>query len=311
MHLLDKISVRLLILALIVTLTPISLALAQGTPEPATPVATPSCSDGTPTEWTAQMDAYANAGSYPVVQSQDGAVINSVLVEIPPIEFTGEGQSATLPVGPCQTINRFAYSNVTAPEGDSLPFAYVEVDWNTEGEPRGPNNSFISPHFDFHFYMQPQSDIDEHLTCVSTNGRVCDDFATSYDQMQLFQNMPDSQYVPSSYRADVGSAIPEMGLHLLDASFDYTVENVNHTPTLIYGSFNGQVIFAEASVTLYTLQDVIATPGQTLSFAFQQPEAFATEIDWPTEFVITYLPETGGFQTGFANFIHHEATPAS
>jgi hypothetical protein len=55
---------------------------------------------------------------------------------------------------------------------------------------------------------------------------------------------------------------------------------------------------------------VIAAPGQTLSFEFQQPEAFATEIDWPTEFVITYIPETGGFQAGFANFEHHEATPA-
>jgi hypothetical protein len=298
---------------MLVALSSVSLTAAQATPEPATPIPAmgADCANGTSSEWTAQMDAYASAGSYPLVQSQDGDVISSVFVEIPAIEFTGDGQSATLPVGPCQTIYRFAYSDVSATEGAAPPFNYVEVDWNTEGEPRGPNGSFISPHFDFHFYMQPRADIDHHLTCISTNGRTCDDFATSYDQMQLFQDLPDSQYVPVSYRADTGSAIPEMGLHLLDASFDYTVENVNHTPTLIYGTFDGQVIFAEASVTLFTLQDVIAAPGQTLSFTFQQPEAFATEIDWPTEFTITYLPETGGFQAGFTNFVHHEATPSS
>jgi hypothetical protein len=300
---------RSLLVAVIIALASVATAVAQGTPVPATPVPAYACDDGTPAEWTAQMDAYANAGTYPTVQTQTGDAIDSVLVEVPAIKFTGDGQSATLPVGPCQTIYRFAYSDVQAPEGASLPFAYAEIDWNTEGEPRGPNGSFSSPHFDFHFYMEPKTDIDHHLGCVSTNGRTCDQFETSYEQMRLFQEMPDPQYVPASYRADVGSAIPEMGLHLLDATFDYTVENVNHTPTLIYGTFNGEVIFAESSVTLYTLQDVIAAPGQTLSFTYQQPEAFATEIDWPTEFVITYLPETGGFKAGFASFEHHEATP--
>lgn len=299
-----------LLLALIVGCAAIATATAQqATPIAATPVPDFACDNGSPADWTAQMDAYAKAGSFPAVQTQTGDVIASVLVEIPAIEFTGDGQSATLPIGPCQTIYRFAYSDVEAPEGASLPFAYAEVDWNTEGEPRGPNGSFSSPHFDFHFYMESQADIDHHLTCVSTNGRTCDQFETSYDQMRLFQEMPDSPYVPANYRADVGSAIPEMGLHLLDATFDYTLDNVNHTPTLIYGTFNGEVIFAEASVTLYTLQDVIAAPGQTLSFTFQQPEAFATEIDWPTEFVIQYIPETGGFRAGFASFEHHEATP--
>ncbi|MGH2551423.1 MAG: hypothetical protein ACRDHN_18705, partial [Thermomicrobiales bacterium] len=223
MHLLRRITTRALFLIMIVALTPVSIAIAQGTPVPSTPVASPACTEGTSQEWTAQMDAYASAGSYPFVQLQEGAAISSALVEIPSIQFTSEGQSATLPVGPCQTIYRFAYNDVSAPDGAETPFKYVEVDWNTEGEPRGPNGSFISPHFDFHFYMQPQADIDHHLTCVSTNGRTCDDFETSYDQMQLFQNMPDSQYVPASYRADTGSAIPEMGLHLLDATFDYTV----------------------------------------------------------------------------------------
>jgi hypothetical protein len=299
---------RPVLLALLIAGSTVITAVAQGTPETGQPA---DCGTGAPEQWTAQMDAYVAAGEFPLVQTAGTDSVDSVLVEVPAIEFTGDGQSATLPVGPCQTIYRFAYSDVTAPDGADTPFPYVEVDWNTEGEPRGPNGSFSSPHFDFHFYLQPMADIDHHLTCASTNGKTCDQFETSYEQMRLFHLMPEAQYIPASYRPDVGSAIPAMGLHMLDASFEYTVENVNHSPILIYGTFNGAVVFAEASVTLYTLQDVMAAPGQTISYPFAQPEAFATEIDWPTEFTITYLPDTGGFQAGFTTFVHHEATPAS
>ncbi len=302
-------TVRALCALLMLILLPAALpAVAAGTPVPSGPGA---CANGLPATWTKQMDAYAAAGAYPAAQTQQGSTIASVLVTIPAIDFTGDGQSATLPVGPCQTIYRFAYSDVSAPAGAVRPFNYAEIDWNTEGEPRGPNNSFVSPHFDFHFYMEPRSEIDQKVNCVSTNGRTCDQFKTSYAQMRRFQAMPPAEYVPSNYRPDVGSAIPMMGLHLLDADFDYTVENVNHNPTLIYGTFDGQIIFAESSVTLYTLQDVIAAPDHRLSWTFSQPAAFAKEVDWPTSFVIQYDPATGTFQAGFAGFRHHAATSAA
>jgi hypothetical protein len=306
-------SLRSLFFVAMIAFSALAIPAAARTQAQSTPIPTTSyaCADGTAEAYTQQMDAYKAAGTYPVVQTQSADSIASITVEIPKIDFTGPGQSATMPVGPCQTIYRFAYNNVSADAGAALPFQYVEVDWNTEGEPRGPNGTFSSAHFDFHFYMQPQSDVDHTMQCVSTNGRTCDQFETSYDQMRLFQEMPESIYVPAAYRADVGSAIPEMGLHLLDASFDYTLDNVNHTPTMLYGSFDGNLIFAETSVTLLTLQDVVNAPGQTITYPYQQPTAFANEIDWPTSFTITYLPETGGFQAGFTDFLHHEATPVS
>ena len=274
----------------------------HGIPADATPVA-----DDQTAAWLAQMNAYAEAGTFDAVQENADGVTSSVLVEIPAIEFTGEGQSATLPVGPSQYIYRFQDSEITAPEGADQPFTYVEIDWNTEGEPRGPNGSFLSPHFDFHFYMISHDEMMTNLTCVSSNGKTCDALLTDYDQMRRFQNMPESKYIPELYRADVGSAIPVMGLHLLDMTIDYTVEQVDHYPVLIYGTYDGAVIFAEASVTLQTLQDAMAAPEHKLSFPFRQPAAFANAIDWPGEYVIEYLPDTGGFKTGFVNFTHHEA----
>ena len=262
------------------------------------------CAAGGPTEWGRQMDAYAAAGAYPAVQSNVDDRVSTVLIEIPAITFTGEGRSSTLPVGPCQYIYRYQYSEIEAPPDGSRPFAYVEVDWNTEGEPRGPNGTFVSPHFDFHFYLLPRDEI-EQLTCVSSNGKTCDGLLTHHAQMQPFLNLPDPALVPDQYRPDIDSSIPAMGLHLLDMTIDYTVENVNHYPTLIYGTFDGEIVFAEASVTLYTLQDAVAAPDHRIVFPFRQPPAFGREIDWPTEFVIEHLPASGGFRVGFEGFAHH------
>lgn len=271
-----------------------------------TPTATADCADGSTSTWGAQMKAYVTAGAFPVIQTNVDGRPSTMLVEIPKISFTGVGQSASLPVGSCQNIYRFAYSDVESNGAEPGPFAYAEIDWNTEGLPRGPNGSFASPHFDFHFYMLSHAEIEQRMACVSTNGRTCDAFKTDYGQTKRFQDLPDATFIPPTYRPDVGSAIPAMGLHLLDVDFDYTLENVNHYPTLIYGTFDGKVVFAEASVTLYTLQDAINSPNHRIFFPFRQPDSFATEIDWPTGFVIEYLPETGGFQAGFVGFEHHK-----
>lgn len=270
------------------------------------PAASPAVTDDTAT-WLTQMNAYAEAGAFDAVQEVAAGVTSTVMVEIPAIEFSGEGQSATLPVGPLQYIYRFQNSMIAAPDGAEQPFTYVEIDWNTEGEPRGPNGSFASPHFDFHFNMLPLEEMERELICVSSNGKTCDALLTDYDQMRRFQNMPEARYIPDLYRADIGSAIPVMGLHLLDMTIDYTVDTINHYPVLIYGTFDGAVIFAEASITLYSLQDAMAAPDHRLAFPFRQPAAFAKAVDWPSEFVVEYLPDTGGFRAGFTGFARHEA----
>ncbi len=275
------------------------------TAAPSTPAAAADCASQDLTSSKAQVDAYLKAGTYPAVQTEADGHTTGVSIEVPPIQFSGPGQSTTLPVGPCQYIHRYVFPKVQAPSGTAEPFSYIEVDWNTEGLPRGPNGSFSSPHFDFHYYLLPQAEVDAQMSCVSTNGKTCDQFKTDYTQMQRFLNLPDGSTVPAAYRPDVGSSIPDMGLHLLDSTFDYTVDNVNHHPTLLYGTFNGKVVFAEASVTLDTLQDAIAADGGKITFPFAQPMSFTSGMDWPTTFVIEYLPATGGFKAGFEDFVHH------
>jgi hypothetical protein len=93
-----------------------------------------------------------------------------------------------------------------------------------------------------------------------------------------------------------------MGLHLLDGRFRYTVNRVNHYPTLIYGSFNGRLLFAESSVTLYTLQDAIFAPSHTVSFIYRQPRRVQGDMPWPTRFTVQYDPRSHGFTASFEGF---------
>lgn len=252
------------------------------------------------------IHAYRAAGPLRAraVHGRSGA-LRRVMVDIPPIAFRGPGVASTLPVGPCQTIYRFAFPRIQDPGGHrASPYRYAEVDWNTEGLPRGPNGSFSSPHFDFHFYLLPRKQVDRRTRCISTNGRTCDPRRTPYAPMRRLLEVPPAAFLPSGFFADPGSAIPGMGLHLLDGRATYTVEAVDHHPTLIYGSVAGKVLFSEASVTLQTLQDAMAAPGHELSFPYRQPRRVAGDAAWPTRFVVRYRPESRTFSAGFAGFHH-------
>lgn len=256
--------------------------------------------DGNANAFSKQMETYSNSDGFLVDVTQEGGALTAVSVSIPAITFNGEAAPGTLPTGPCQHIYRFKYLNVEH-RGVDAPFKYVEIDWNTEGKPRGPNGSFLSSHFDFHFYLQPQAWIEKHLTCVSSNGKTCDASLSDYDQIRRFQSLPDADKVPDLYRADVGSAIPAMGLHLLDYTIDYTVDTVDHYPTIIYGTFDGEIIFLEASVTLQTLQDAVSAPSQQVSFAVRQPSQKPSST-WPTSFDVIHDANTGGFTAKFSGW---------
>src|ERR1700709_260135 len=90
---------------------------------------TPACAAVEPAAESALMSAYRAAGTYPARQTDTAhGTPAGVTVSIPPIAFTGPGQSSTLPTGPCQTIYRFDYPRVQTPHEATAPlFKYAEV----------------------------------------------------------------------------------------------------------------------------------------------------------------------------------------
>ena len=72
------------------------------------------------------------------------------------------------------------------------------------------------------------------------------------------------------------------------------VEEVNHHAVLLYGSFDGELLFVEASVTRYTLQEAMEAPSHTYSYVYHQQRRYE-QPSWPTRFTLTYHPGAGVF----------------
>lgn len=211
-----------------------------------------------------------------------------------------------LPTRPQWYIYRFNFLEFSNEVQSLLPFQYLEVDWNTEGLPRGPNDSFITPHFDFHLYTKSREFINDETDCAN-NGKTCDSLETGQVQMGRFLDLPEPCFLPEYYFPDTGSSIPAMGLHNLDGEFQYTTDNVNHNAVIIYGSFDGEVAFLEASLTLFAFVDAMkaAAVGRWRSWEIRQPEAYMFEW-WPTEIILQYLPRKDLFLFELYGFERHD-----
>jgi hypothetical protein len=255
-----------------------------------------------------QIKKYAERREWKVEvpsKREAGRVHPQALRLIVPSPFAGGdsiAKNSLLPTTPQSSIYRFKYLDISAATKPAFPFRYVEVDWNTEGAPRGPNGSFITPHYDFHFYLKDRAYVEKRMECM-TVGKTCDSQKTGYSQMRHFLDLPPDRLIPEKYFPDNDSSIAAMGLHNLDGSFDYTVDNVNHNPVIIYGTFDGELAFLEVSMTLYGFQDAIkaAQKGQKLTWNILQPKAYAYPW-WATEVSLEYLPESKSFAFEFNGF---------
>lgn len=256
-----------------------------------------------------KIKKYAARGEWKVEVpvKRDGNRVSPLAVRlIVPSPFSAGGDSISknslLPTTPQSSIYRFKYLDISADTRPSFPFRYVEVDWNTEGKPRGPNGSFITPHYDFHFYLKDRAFVEKHMECV-TVGKTCDSMKTGYAQMRPFLDLPPDRFIPEKYFPDNDSSIAAMGMHNLDGSFNYTVDNVNHNPVIIYGTFNGELAFLEVSMTLYGFQDAMraAQKGQKLTWEILQPKVYAYPW-WATKVNLEYLPASRTFAFEFSGF---------
>jgi hypothetical protein len=240
-----------------------------------------------------------------------GKVEPKALRLVVPSPFAGEIslKGAVLPTEPQSSIYRFKYLDLPKLQKNPVPFQFVEVDWNTEGQKRGPNGSFITSHYDFHFYTKSGSYVDNKITCVTVD-KTCDPQKTGYENMLRFLKLPAEKFVPKNTFTDTGSSIVAMGLHNLDGKFEFTVDSVNHNPVLIYGTFDGEIAFYEASITLYGFIDAaeLAKQGKKSTWEIKQPEYYAYEW-WPTTISLEYIPKQNVFYVELGGFKQHPVTP--
>lgn len=207
----------------------------------------------------------------------------------PPIALGAEIPLASLNSLPSDTTALIIDFPIQARQ---TPFQYMMIDWNPQGHP--PAGIYDKPHFDFHFYIQ---DWDEVMAIApgSCSGLACD----AYER--AIKPVP-AAFVPSGY-IDVGSVVPYMGNHLIDA----TSPEFNGKPftrTWLYGAYDGQVTFYEPMITL---QSLISEPNQCTSI--KQPEQYADSGYYPTKYCTEYDRDNSVYRIFVKDFVYRIAPP--
>jgi len=159
---------------------------------------------------------------------------------------------------------------------DSL-FIHAATWYEPMGHP--PLEWWGVPHFDFHFYMIPE---EERLAIPA-----------EFDTTEI----PD-EFMPEDYihPAPDHFSIPEMGVHFVD-SLAAELHGEPFTESLIYGFYQGEMIFIEPMITNEYL---LTYPADTI--AIKQPQAYQRSGYYPMTYLITYNDELEVFDIVLTDF---------
>jgi len=176
----------------------------------------------------------------------------------------------------------------TEAEKADLPFRWMGLNWNARGH--HPKNVYDLPHFDIHFYMAGRDAI------TSIRPGPCGEFVDCED-FERARVPVAPQYLPAGH-ADVGAVVPAMGNHLLHmASPELSTPGERFTHTLIYGAYDGEIIFIEPMVTREFL---LSKP--VLCVPMAQPAAWQKPSRYPRQYCMRYLPEDQAFTISLEDF---------
>jgi hypothetical protein len=119
------------------------------------------------------------------------------------------------------------------PKDNPTPFKHAVVQWNPGGHE--PPGMYDLPHFDFHFY-----------TIDNAARLAISPKDSAFKQKEA--NQPGAEFVPAGYILPAPMAVPMMGVHWIDPRSP-EFNGAKFTQTFIFGSYDGQMIFAEPMIT--------------------------------------------------------------
>lgn len=155
-------------------------------------------------------------------------------------------------------------------EASATAFKHIAMYWNPQGHP--PEKVYDVPHFDFHFYM---------ITEQQRNG-----ITVQGDDVARSQKQPAAEFVPESYIYVPNSAIPRMGAHWVNP-LAQELHGQAFTKTFLYGSYDGQLIFAEPMITKAFLEE-----KTNVTESIKLPAKYARSAYYPTKYSVRYDPIT-------------------
>ncbi|HEX6133155.1 MAG TPA: DUF5602 domain-containing protein [Longimicrobiales bacterium] len=174
---------------------------------------------------------------------------------------------------------------LTMPAQNPTPYRYVALGWNPGGHE--PPGIYDHAHFDFHFYTAPESQ------------RALMDPARAEYEAEAALN-PAAEYVPSGFVTPPDAVVPFMGSHWIDPTSP-EFNGGEFTRTFLYGSWNGEIIFAEPMITrafLQTRTDVT----QEVAVAARQ----LTPGWYPGSYRVRWVDDAREYRVGLTGFEWHQ-----
>ena len=176
---------------------------------------------------------------------------------------------------------------LTFPEEISAtPFRHATLHWNPSGHE--PVGVYDLPHFDFHFY-----------TIADEARRMMTPEDPQFEAKAALA--PDREYVPAGYISPPGLVVPLMGNHWVDPTSP-ELNGSRFTETLIYGSYDGEVVFVEPMITRAWLA---GRPDFTEQLKL--PERYPSAGLWPTVWSVRFDEETKEYRIELAGLTRREA----
>ena len=154
-------------------------------------------------------------------------------------------------------------------EARATTFDHVGINWNPHGHE--PAKVYDVGHFDFHFYMITPEE----------RGRI----TVQGDDMVKARRRPPAEFVPEGYIYAPDSEVPQMGAHWVDP-VSHEFHGQAFTRSLLYGSYDGQIIFVEPMITRAYL---LAKPNVTEPLKL--PAKYSRPGYYPTRYSVRYDQE--------------------
>jgi hypothetical protein len=208
-----------------------------------------------------------------VVVADDGSTELGVALSADVMEglpANGDPSGLVMPDG----LSTFGYE-LPMPRGNPTACQHVMLDWNPGGHE--PPGLYDVAHFDFHFYL-----IDRATRLGIDPARP--DFA------ERAARLPDPSLIPDRYFLPMPDAVPAMGVHWLDAAAP-ELKGQAFSQTMLFGSWDGEVIFAEPMITKELLMS-----KPSLTFEIPTASMAPASGPLPESYTVRWDPGSGEYR---------------
>lgn len=155
---------------------------------------------------------------------------------------------------------------------------HMTIFWEAHGHPPAP---FLTPHFDFHFYVIDSADR-MAITCADSTKPATLPQGYTLPDMDL----PEIGHLP-------GVCVPQMGMHALVTTA--LADTAIFSGTMVMGFYQGRPIFFEPMIARAKLLE-----RRSFTLPMAAPAGLGAGVHYPTKFEAEYDPAMPGYRFVFS-----------